>query len=40
MAADVHHLEDGVVVDQVHISDGRASGCVAYYSVIERNDYA
>lgn len=34
VAADVHHLEDGVPVTEVHIRDAGASGGVARHAVI------
>ena len=34
MAADVHHLEDGVFVAQVHVGDAGASGGVARHTFV------
>ena len=39
MAADVHHLENGVLVTQIHIRYAGASGCVACHAVIARHDH-
>ena len=38
VAADVHHLEDGVLVAQVHIRDAGASGGVARHALITWHD--
>lgn len=37
VSADVHHLEDGVLVAQIHIGDAGASGGVACHVVIARH---
>ena len=34
VTADVHHLENGVLVAQIHIRDAGASGCVTCHAVI------
>lgn len=39
MAADVHHLEDGVSVAQVYIRDTGVSGGVACHAVIAWHDH-
>ena len=39
MAADVHHLEDGVLVAQIHIGDTGASGGVTCHAVITWHDH-
>ena len=39
MAADVHHLEDGVPVAEVHIRDAGASGGVARHTFIARHNH-
>ena len=39
VAADVHHLEDGVLVAQIHIGDAGASGGVACHAVIAWHDH-
>ncbi len=38
VAADVHHLEDGVLVAQIHICDAGASGGVARHTFVARHD--
>ena len=39
MTADVHHLEDGVPVAEVHIRDAGASGGVACHTLIARHNH-
>ena len=39
MAADVHHLEDGVLVAEIHICNASASGGVTCHAVIAWHDY-
>lgn len=39
MAADVHHLEDGVLVAEIHICNASTSGCMAGHAVIAWHDY-
>ncbi len=39
MAADVHHLEDGVLVAEVHVGDAGASGGVACHTLIARHNH-
>ena len=39
MAADVHHLEDGVLVAEVHVGDAGASGSVACHTLIARYNH-
>ena len=39
VAADVHHLEDGVPVAEVHIRDAGASGGVACNTLIARHNH-
>lgn len=38
MTADVHHLEDGEFVAQIHVRDAGAPGSVACNAVIARHD--
>jgi hypothetical protein len=38
VAADMHHLEEGVLVAQVHVRDDGASGSVARHTFVARND--
>ena len=39
MTADVHHLENGVSVAQIHICNAGASGGVARHTLIAWHDY-
>ena len=39
MSADVHHLENGVLMAQIHIRDAGASGGVACHAVITWHDH-
>ena len=39
MAADVHHLEDGVLVAEIHICNASTSGYMAGHAVIAWHDY-
>lgn len=39
MVADVHHLEDGVSMAEIHIGDAGASGGVACLAVIAEHDH-
>ena len=39
MAADVHHLEDGVPVAEVHVRDTGASGGVARHTLVARHNH-
>ena len=39
MAADGHHLEDGVPVTEIHVGDAGASGSVACHTFIARYNH-
>lgn len=39
VAADVHHLEDGVLVAEIHICNASTSDCMAGHTVIAWHDH-